>query len=95
MQQTRGNWEATANSPLCSEPFTAGRFEADYAFASSFDISKRRLKPGTIPTWFERSDTATRKRQAVSSIEEVKKKKRGAFEKRERERLRVRNYFIY
>ena len=89
VQRTRDNWEPTAHSSLCSEHFTANCFEADSALASSFGISKRRrLKPGAIPTLFERPETATRKRPAVSPSKEGKKK-RSAFEKRER--LRVRN----
>ena len=55
VQRTRASWNPTDNSSLCSEHFTADCFEADATLASTFGIRKRRrLKPGAIPTIFER-----------------------------------------
>ena len=95
VQRTRAQWKATEHSYICSEHFTDDCFKVDTALASKFGISKgRRLKPGSIPTIFNRSSTLctsaetplSRKRAAASGTDRgtVPKRKRGAVEKRER-----------
>ena len=89
VQRTRASWKPTEYSYLCSEHFTADSFESDSAIAASFGISKRkRLKSDAIPTIFERpAPESTGKRPATTASESVAKRRRTAFEKRERSRV--------
>ena len=102
VQRTRADWKATEHSHLCSEHFTSDCFEYDTAIAATFGMKKRkRLKPGAIPTIFIRQNitatskgdggTSSRKRSATTlGTSETTRRKRGAFEKRERSRVSVR-----
>ena len=97
MQRTRAtNWNPTDSSVVCSEHFNADCFEKFIICACNFGISKiMKLKAGAIQTIFERQ-TATpagtdRKRPAVNSSVNIRseKKRRSAFKKGERCRIRL------
>ena len=98
VQRTRADWKATKHSHLCSEHFTEDSFEVEPTLAAEFGIpKKRRLKPGAVPSIFPRTATAASggqmsiKRPATTTPDSATatKKRRGAFEKRERARVRL------
>ena len=96
VQRTRADWKATKHSHLCSEHFTEDSFEVEPTLAAEFGIAKkRRLKSGAVPSIFPRIAASgaqmSVKRPATSTPDSATatKKKRGAFEKRERARVRL------
>ena len=101
VQRTRADWkDATEYSVLCSDHFTSNCFEEDSYIAAQFGIAKRkRLKPDAVPTIFDRpgrhvdlqgSSSVGHKRAAVAEDESIPlEKKKTAFEKRERARVRI------
>ena len=103
MQRTPADWrDATDYSVLCSEHFTNDCFEEASIIAAQFGIQKRRhLKPGAVPTIFNRPIATMasegslqeglsvgHKRAAMTRGESIPvEKKKVAFEKRERDRV--------
>ena len=84
--------------------FTEDCFEADSAIAASVGLRKRvRLKPGAIPTVFERqeaqpcssegSSSGLSRKRTIAPPATATKKPKGAYLKRERARVRVN--FVY
>lgn len=55
VQQTRAKWNATKYSALCSEHFEASCFKEELKMAAQLGVAMRRqLKPGAVPSIFER-----------------------------------------
>ena len=91
------------HSVLCSEHFTDSCFQPDSTIAATLGLQKRRmLKPDAIPTLFERpaiqlpsdcsasaTSSSSRKRSSPAELDapSLPKKRRGAYEKRERARV--------
>ena len=98
VQRTRAEWKGPSeHSVLCSDHFTEDCFEPDTAIAASLGLSKprRRLKVDAVPTIFHRpvprASATGGKRVAGEgpSCSEPRKIRRGAYEKRERARVRL------
>ena len=105
VQRTRADWrDATNYSVLSSEHFTNDCFEEGSIIAAQFGIQKRRcLKPDAVPTIFYRPAATTasggslqegpsvgHKRAMVTRDDSIPvEKKKIAFEKRERARVRT------
>ena len=88
VKRTTDKWEPTDHSTLCSKHFEQHCFENYGKLSDSLKIGKVRalLKPGAIPTIFVKMPPA--KRCATLSLNEASgKKKRTAYEKRERARV--------
>ena len=82
-------------SHLCSEHFTEDSFQVEPTLAAEFGIPrKKKLKLGPVPSIFHKpqsgEDWMSMKRPATSTPDSVtaSKKKREAFEKKERARVR-------
>ena len=89
VRRTRAKWEPTKYSVLCSAHFTEDCFELSSKLSVSLGLGKRKagLKADAVPTLFIRE---VNKRQASSSLaSETKpaKRRRTAYEKRERARV--------
>ena len=93
VQKTRAEWKGPSeHSRLCSEHFEDSCSESNVGIASKMGIQTlRRLKADAIPTIFVRPETPgnLRKRScsAVASSSTNVKRRRGAYEKRERSRV--------
>ena len=100
VQKTRARWSGPSeHSVLCSCHFTEDCFEPDTLLAPKLGLAKRKmLKRDAVPTIFNRDASVARKRQATSSHEastqatgdsepRSKRRKEGAYEKRERARV--------
>ena len=92
VKRTRNKWDGpTDHSVLCSCHFEEHCFEADMKLAQSFGVEgkkKPRLKPDAVPTLFQRPKRPTSV-DAVTEPSQPVKKRRVAFEKRERQRVSV------
>ena len=104
VQRTCADWkDATKYSVLCSDHFTSDSFEKESFLAPGFGLAKKkRLKPDAVPTIFHRPAAGTtslsdlqegtsmgHKRSRIEEGESTVKKKKAAFEKRERARVRM------
>ena len=92
VKRTRAKWEPSDYSVLCSKHFADHCFHQDSKLSESMGLGKRkaRLKSEAIPTLFDKP--VTLKRKSPASETPVIKKRRGAFEKRERYRV---SFFAY
>ena len=90
VRRTRDKWEPTDNSVLCSKHFEDGSFELDSQLAKAMGMKRKvRLKPNALPTLFEKP--ASLKRKSSASEMSAPKRRKGAFEKRERSRVNTMN----
>ena len=90
VRRTRDKWEPTDNSVLCSKHFEDGCFELDSQLAKAMGMKRKvRLKPNGLPTLFEKP--ASLKRKSSASEMSAPKRRKGAFEKRERSRVNTMN----
>lgn len=86
VRRTRDKWEPTDNSVLCSKHFEDDCFELDSKFAKAMGLKRKvRLRPNASPTLFEKP--ASLKRKSSASEMSAPKRRKGAFEKRERSRV--------
>lgn len=87
VRRTRDKWEPTNHSRLCSKHFEDHCFEPYSKLSESLGLSKVKslLKPDAVPTIFEKPASLKRKMESVSG--KPKKKRRMAYEKRERARV--------
>ena len=68
VQTTRAKWAATKYSVLCDKHFTEDSFEVEHSLATSFGIkTRKKLKPGAIPTIFKVSPEASQVESGASS----------------------------
>ena len=78
-------------SVVCSAHFVEEDFEPESLFCKSFGLKKsKKLKPGAIPSIFKRTRTPSHASPTVSTAAESpphNKKRRTAYEKRERRRV--------
>ena len=103
IKRTRAKWTGpTDRSVLCSKHFTEDCFEPTSALGASFGLKMRlKLKPDAVPTIFERESSSTQteepstsgrpaaqKRPSATESDGATKKRRSAYEKRERSRVR-------
>ena len=84
VRKTRDKWEPTDYSVLCNKHFEEHCFEIDNQLAIAMGLGKRkpRLVPTALPTLFKKP-TSQKRKSSVSEIPAPKRRK-GAFEKRER-----------
>ena len=92
VKRTRDKWDGpTDHSVLCSCHFEEHCFEAEVRLAESLGVDskkKPRLKADAVPTLFQRPASSKRpSMDAVAEPEQPKKKRRVAYEKRERQRV--------
>lgn len=93
VRRTRDKWEPTDNSVLCSKHFEDDCFELDSKFAKAMGLKRKvRLRPNASPTLFEKP--ASLKRKSSASEMSAPKRRKGAFEKRERSRVSNMNLII-
>ena len=87
VRRTRDKWMPTDTSELCCRHFEDSCFEPDSNLSEAMGLGKRkaRLKANAIPTIFEKS--ASLKRRASAFESQVPKRRRIAYEKRERSRV--------
>ena len=87
VRRTRDKWTPTDTSQLCSRHFEDSCFEPDSKLSEAMGLGKRkaRLKANVIPTIFEKP--ASFKRRAPASESQEPKRRRIAYEKRERSRV--------
>ena len=88
VRRARDKWEPTDHSRLCSKHFEEHCFEpySKLSAALGLDKVKSLFKPDAVPTIFEKP--ASLKRKTSSASGEPMKKRRIAYEKRERARVR-------
>lgn len=90
VKRTRDKWDGpTDHSVLCSCHFEEHCFEAEMRLAESLGVEykkKSRLKSDAVPTIFPRPAP---KRSSMDAVPEPTKKRRVAFEKRERQRVGI------
>ena len=88
VRRTRDKWEPTDYSHLCSKHFEHCCFEPYSNLSLAMGLGKRKslLKPSAVPTIFEKPASLKRKLE-VSEPETQPKKRRTAYEKRERARV--------
>lgn len=93
VMRTRDKWGPTDYSVLCSKHFEDHCFQQDSKLSESMGLGKRkaRLRVDAIPTLFEKP--ATLKRNSAASETPAPKKRRDAFEKRERSRVNMNYYY--
>ena len=86
VRRTRDKWVPTNYSHLCSKHFEEHCFEPYSKVSASMGLKVRQLlRPGAVPTIFEKPASLKRKTPASNSQEP--KRKRTAYEKRERCRV--------
>ena len=87
-KRTRDKWEPTDYSRLCSKHFEHSCFEPYSILSLAMGLGKRKslLKPSAVPTIFEKPASLKSKLE-VSEPETQLKKRRTAYEKRERARV--------
>lgn len=93
VQRTRMDWTGpNDHSVLCSDHFTKECFKIN--FLESFGTRTNKLKPGAVPTVFTRPAVSKRKYSELNhpspdfgSCDQMPKRKRVAYEKRERSRV--------
>ena len=90
MKRHRDKWEPTKHSVLCSLHFEQSCFTSDTILVQSLGLGKKRpiLKPDAVPTLFTKPVTLKRKSEMDQPPSTCKKRK-VAFEKRERCRVRL------
>ena len=88
VRRARDKWEPTDHSRLCSKHSEDHCFEPYSKLSASLGLGKVKslLKPDAVPTIFEKP--ASLKRKTASASGEPIKKRRMAYEKRERTRIR-------
>ena len=86
VKRTRDKWEPTEHSRLCSLHFEDYCFQLDCKLHASMGLGKKKtsLKPGAVPTIFEKP--ALKRKIPLSECREPKRR-RVAYEKRERSRV--------
>ena len=78
VKRTRDKWEPTDHSCICSKHFEETCFQPYSKFTESLGMGKVRalLKPGGIPTIFERSSPLKRSSRISFTVEPAAKKKK-------------------
>lgn len=91
VRRTRDKWEGPSDySVLCSCHFDDDCFEAEAKLSESLGLSSKRrprLKPGVVPTLFKKPSAKDQCRSVAEAP--PTKKRRVAYEKRERRRVSI------
>ena len=89
VQRTRAQWKGPlATSVLCSAHFTEEDFEPGSLLYKSFGMKKsKKLKPGAVPSIFKRTLQTSSASPFTDSEPPQSKKRRTAYEKRERQKV--------
>ena len=89
VRRTRDKWEPSQRSVLCSKHFEDWCFDPGSKLSEAMGLgkTKARLNADAIPTIFEKPSSLKRKIPAAKSP--ALKRRRSAYEKRERSRVRT------
>ena len=91
VRRTRDKWMPTDHSVLCNKHFEDSCFEESTRLSEAMGMGKRmkpRLKPDAVPTIFAKPPLLKRPlEEGQGSATNPKKKRRSAYEKRERQRV--------